>query len=104
MSDMTITQALREAKIVKKFLGEPWGFDEKITKKEAKIIVENHGLDLSATADDNGSDIWEWGESIKFTRGSFVSRFEIWEHTENCHGSLINDTCSCGILVKLASR
>jgi hypothetical protein len=110
MSDMTITQALREAKIVKKFLGEPWGDEKKITKKEAKIIVENHGLDLSATADDDGSDIWEWSESIKFTRGSFISgieKFEIWEHTENCHGStlsLINDTCSCGILVKLASR
>ena len=101
MTNMTIKQALREAEVVTKFLGDPWGFDQKITKREAKIIVENHGVDLSEIADDNGmygSDIWEWGDSIKFIRGSFISRFEIWEHTENCIGSQDNpDVCSCGI-------
>ncbi len=101
MPNMSIKQALREADIVTKFLGAPWGFDEKITKREAKIIVENHGLDLSDIADDNGmygSDIWEWNDSIKFIRGSFLSRFEIWEHREDCVGDQENsDVCSCGI-------
>ena len=101
MTAMTIKQALREAELVTKFLGDPWGFDEKATKKEAKIIVENHGLDLTATVDDDGSDIWEWNDSIKFTRGSFISMFEIWEHREDCIGSPDSDACSCGIAEKL---
>tara|TARA_R110002096_G_scaffold179544_1_gene356535 strand:- start:60 stop:389 length:330 start_codon:yes stop_codon:yes gene_type:complete len=101
MPNMSIKQALREADTVTKFLGDPWGFDEKITKREAKIIVENHGLDLSEIVDDDGmfgSDIWEWNNSIKFIRGSFGNRFEIWEHREDCIGSQENpDVCSCGI-------
>ena len=102
MPNMTIKQALREAEIVTKFLGDPWGFEKKITKREAKIIVANHGLDLSATADTENSDIWIWKDSITFTRGSFISRFEIWEHTENCIGSQENpDVCSCGIKAAL---
>jgi len=102
MPNLTIKQALREAETVTKFLGDPWGFEKKITKREAKIIVENHGLDLSATADTENSDIWIWKDSITFTRGSFFSRFEIWEHTENCIGSQENpDVCSCGIKAAL---
>jgi hypothetical protein len=98
MTNMTIKQALREADTVTKFLGEPWGFEKKITKREAKIIVANHGFDLSEIADTENSDIWIWKDSITFTRGSFISRFEIWEHTENCIGSQENpDVCSCGI-------
>ena len=98
MPNMTIKQALREAEIVTKFLGDPWGFEKKITKREAKIIVENHGLDLSEIADDDLSDIWIWNDSITFTRGSFFSRFEIWEHREDCIGDQdIRDICSCGI-------
>tara|TARA_R100001143_G_scaffold61177_1_gene61504 strand:- start:58 stop:378 length:321 start_codon:yes stop_codon:yes gene_type:complete len=98
MPNMSIKQALREADTVTKFLGDPWGFEKKITKREAKIIVDNHGLDLSDTADDDLSDIWEWNDSIKFMRGSYISRFEIWEHREDCVGSQDNpDVCSCGI-------
>lgn len=103
MTTLTLKQALQEAKIVTKFLGDPWGFEEATTKKQAKIIIENHGLDLSATADDDGSDIWEWNDSITFTRGSFISRLEIWEHREDCIGSPDNDSCSCGILTKIAA-
>ena len=104
MPNMSIKQALREADTVTKFLGDPWGFDEKITKREAKIIVANHGLDLSDTADTENSEIWIWKDSIIFTRGSFISRFEIWEHREDCVGSQDNpDVCSCGILPKLAN-
>ena len=99
---MSIKQALREADTVTKFLGDPWGFDEKITKREAKIIVANHGLDLSDTADTENSDIWIWKDSITFTRGSFISRFEIWEHREDCIGSQENPgVCSCGIFEAL---
>ena len=102
MPNMSIKQALREADTVTKFLGDPWGFDERITKREAKIIVENHGLDLSATTDDDLSDIWKWNDSIKFVKGSFFSRFEIWEHREDCIGSQENpDVCSCGIKAAL---
>ena len=105
---MSIKQALREAEIVTKFLGEPWGDEKKITKREAKIIVENHGLDLLDTADDDLSDIWEWNDSISFIRGSYISRFEIWEHREDCIGSQDNldDVCSCGIkaVLKAAKR
>ena len=103
MPNMSIKQALREADTVTKFLGDPWGFDEKITKREAKIIVANHGLDLSDTADDDLSDIWQWLEKdgnshITFTKGTFFNRFEIWEHREDCVGSQDNpDVCSCGI-------
>ena len=102
MPALSLKQALREAELVTKFLGDPWGFDEKTTKKQAKIIIENHGLDLSATVDDDGSGIWEWNDSIKFTRGSFISRLEIWEHREDCIGSPNSDACSCGILTKIA--
>ena len=102
MPNMSIKQALREADTVTKFLGDPWGFDEKITKREAKIIVANHGFDLSDTAEDNISDIWEWNDSITFTRGSYLSIFEIWEHSEACIGSQENpDVCSCGIFEAL---
>jgi len=102
MTDMTIKQALREAEIVTKFLGEPWGFEKKITKREAKIIVDNHGLDLSDTADTENSDIWIWSDSITFTRGSFISSFEICEYREDCVGSQENpDVCSCGIKTAL---
>ena len=102
MPNMSIKQALREADTVTKFLGDPWGFEKKITKSEAKIIVENHGLDLSDTADTENSDIWIWNDSISFTRGSFFSRFEIWEHREDCIGSQENpDVCSCGIKAAL---
>ena len=107
MPNMSIKQALREADIVTKFLGDPWGFEEKITKREAKIIVANHGLDLSDTADDDLSDIWEWDEhdghsNVKFFKGSFFSRFEIWEHREDCVGDQENpDVCSCGIFEAL---
>ena len=98
MPNMSIKQALREAETVTKLQGDPWGFEKKITKREAKIIVDNHGLDLSDTADTENSDIWIWKDSIIFTRGSFISRFEIWEHREDCVGSQDNpDVCSCGI-------
>ena len=104
MPNMSIKQALREADTVTKFLGDPWGFDEKITKREAKIIVANHGLDLTQISDDDLSDIWTWDEhdgvsNVKFIRGGFNSRFEIWEHRTDCIGDQENsDVCSCGIL------
>ena len=103
MPNMSSKQALREADTVTKFLGDPWGDEKKITKREAKIIVANHGLDLSDTADDDLSDIWQWLEKdgysdITFTKGTFFNRFEIWEHREDCVGSQDNpDVCSCGI-------
>ena len=107
MTNMTIKQALREAEVVTKFLGAPWGFDEKITKREAKIIVANHGLDLTQISDDDMSDMWEWDthdghSNVRFIRGSFLSRFEIWEHREDCVGDQENsDVCSCGIFEAL---
>jgi hypothetical protein len=112
MPNMSIKQALREADTVTKFLGDPWGFEKKITKREAKIIVANHGLDLSATADDDLSDIWEWMNGARdqavcfFSRGRFsgISKFEIWEHAGNCVGWQEDPTgCSCGILLKLVN-
>ena len=103
MPNISIKQALREADTVTKFLGDPWGFEEKITKREAKIIVANHGLDLSDTAyDDDLSDMWEWDTNVRFIKGSFLSRFEIWEHREDCVGDQDNpDVCSCGIFEAL---
>lgn len=66
---ITLQQALRETGIVIKILGEPWGFDKKITKLEARKLIAPHGFELTDTGEDNGFEV-TWGDSITYTRGS----------------------------------
>ena len=99
---LTLQQALRESEIVTKFLGEPWGFDKSITKREARELIAHHGFELTDTGEDNGFEV-TWGDSITFTRGRFTSTFQIWEHRSDCIGDL-NDSskCSCrGDIVRI---
>ena len=99
---LTLKQSLRESEIVKKILGDPWGLEESITKREARDLIAHHGFELTDTGEDHGFEV-TWGDSITFTRGRFTSTFRIWEHRSNCIEDL-NDSskCSCrGDIVRI---
>jgi len=99
---ITLKQALKESGIVKKFLGDPWGFDKKITKREARELIAHHGFELSDTGQGDGFEV-TWGDSITFTRGRSTSTLQIWEHLSDCIGDLTDpNKCSCrGDIVRI---
>lgn len=99
---LTLKQALRESEIVNKVLGDPWGFEEKITKREARDLIAHHGFELTDTGEDNGIEV-AWGDSITFTRGGVFNTFRIWEHLSDCISDLTDpNKCSCsGDIVRI---
>lgn len=99
---LTLQQALRESEIVNKILGDPWGLEEKITKREARELIAHHGFELTDTGEDNGFEV-TWGDSITFTRGRWTSTLQIWEHHSDCVGDLTDpNKCSCrGDIVRI---
>lgn len=99
---LTLKQALRESEIVNKVLGDPWGFDEKITKREARDLIAHHGVELTDTGEDNVFEV-TWGDSITFTRGRWTSTLRIWEHLSDCISDLTDpNKCSCrGDIVRI---
>lgn len=99
---LTLEQALRESDIVHKFLGEPWGFDIPITKREARKLIAHHGFELTDTGEDNGVEV-TWGDSITFTRRRWISKLEIWEHLSDCIADITDpNKCSCrGDIVRI---
>lgn len=93
---LTLKQALRESGIVIKILGEPWGFDKKITKLEARNLIAHHGFELTDTADSDDGLEWKWGDSITFRKWHSINELEIWEHLSDCIGDLTDPSkCSC---------
>ena len=99
---ITLKQALRESGIVNKILGDPWGFDKTITKREARDLIAHHGFELTDTGEDNGFEV-TWGDSITFTKWHSISELKIWEHLSDCIGDLTDpDKCSCrGDIVRI---
>ena len=91
---ITLKQALRESGIVNKILGDPWGFDKTITKREARGLIAHHGFELTDTADsDDGLEL-QWGDSITFYKWDLISELKIWEHLSDCVGDLTDpDKC-----------
>lgn len=102
---LTLKQALRETGVVNKILGDPWGFDKKITKLEARDLIAHHGFELTDTADSGSDDDleWKWGDSITFRKWHSISELEIWEHLSDCIGDLTDPSkCSCrGDIVRI---
>ena len=100
---ITLKQALKESGIVNKILGDPWGFDKTITKREARDLIAHHGFELTDTADSDDGFELKWGDSITFIKWDLISELKIWEHLSDCIGDLTDpDKCSCrGDIVRI---